>query len=45
VANTFVIIKERGILVGMGIIVFVFVYAIAAGGVLNAVLRILHVTF
>jgi len=45
VANTFVIIKERGVLVGTGIIVFVFVYAIAAGGVLNAVLRLLHVTF
>ncbi len=45
VANTFVIIKERGVLVGTGIIVFVFVYAITAGGVLNAILRILHVTF
>jgi len=45
VSNTFVIIKERGVLVGTGIIVFVFVYAIAAGGVLNAVLRTLHVTF
>jgi len=45
VANTFVIIKERGLLVGMGIICFVFVYAIIAGGVLNAVLRLLHVTF
>jgi len=45
VANTFVIIKERGVLIGTGIIVFVFVYAVTAGGVLNAVLRVLHVTF
>jgi ferrous iron transport protein B len=45
VANTFVIIKERGLLVGLGIVCFVVVYAIAAGGVLNAVLRFLHVTF
>jgi hypothetical protein len=29
----------------MGIVCFVFVYAIIAGGALNAVLRLLHVTF
>jgi len=45
VANTFVIIKERGLLVGLGIVCFVFVYAIAFGGALNAFLRLLHVTF
>ena len=45
VANTFVIIKERGLLVGLAIVCFVIVYAITAGGVLNAVLRALHVTF
>lgn len=45
VANTFVIIKERGVLVGLGIVCFVVVYAITAGGVLNAALRLLHVTF
>jgi len=45
VANTFVIIKERGVMVGLGIVCFVVIYAIAAGGVLNAALRILHVTF
>ncbi|NPV03556.1 MAG: ferrous iron transport protein B [Syntrophaceae bacterium] len=45
VANTFVIIKERGFLTGSGIILFVFIYAIVAGGVLNSVLRLLHVTF
>ena len=44
-ANTFVIIKERGVLVGTGIILFVFAYAIAFGGALNAFLRLLHVTF
>jgi hypothetical protein len=33
------------LLVGLGIVCFVVVYAIAAGGVLNAVLRFLHVTF
>ena len=45
VANTFVIIKERGVLVGAGIILFVFAYAIGFGGALNAFLRLLHVTF
>lgn len=45
VANTFVIIKERGLLVGLAIVCFVVVYAITAGGILNVVLRLLHVTF
>ena len=31
VANTFVIIKERGLLVGLGIVCFVVVYAIVCG--------------
>ncbi|MGE5789602.1 MAG: nucleoside recognition domain-containing protein, partial [Syntrophaceae bacterium] len=45
VANTFVIMKERGLLVGLAIVCFVVIYAVTAGGILNAVLRLLHVTF
>jgi len=44
-ASTFVIIKERGIGVGLAIVGFVTAYAIVAGTIINAVLRILHVTF
>jgi ferrous iron transport protein B len=44
-ASTFVIIKERGLAVGLGIIGLVTVYAFAAGTVINAALRILHITF
>ncbi len=44
-ASTFVIIKERGIGVGLAIVGFVTVYAIAAGTIINAALRILHITF
>jgi ferrous iron transport protein B len=44
-ASTFVIMKERGIGVGLAIIGFVTVYAILAGTIINFVLRLLHVTF
>jgi ferrous iron transport protein B len=44
-ASTFVILKERGIPAGLAIVTFVTVYAVAAGALVNAVLRILHVTF
>jgi ferrous iron transport protein B len=44
-ASTFVIIKERGIGVGLAIVGFVTVYAILAGTVINFVLRLLHITF
>ena len=44
-ASTFVIIKERGIGVGIAIVSFVTVYAIVAGTIINAALRILHITF
>jgi ferrous iron transport protein B len=39
IASIFMIIKERGIKVGLGIIVFVFLYAIAIGALLNLVLQ------
>ncbi len=39
IASIFMIIKERGIKVGLGIIAFVFVYAIAIGALLNLVLH------
>jgi ferrous iron transport protein B len=44
-ASTFVIIKERGIGVGLAIVGFVTIYAIIAGTIINFVLRLLHVTF
>ncbi len=44
-ASTFVIIKERGIGVGLAIVTFVTVYAIVAGTIINFVLRLLHITF
>jgi ferrous iron transport protein B len=44
-ASTFVIIKERGIGIGLAIVGFVTVYAILAGTVINFVLRLLHITF
>ncbi|HTZ41128.1 MAG TPA: ferrous iron transport protein B [Syntrophales bacterium] len=44
-ASTFVIIKERGPVVGLAIIGLVTGYAFAAGTVINFALRILHITF
>jgi ferrous iron transport protein B len=44
-ASTFVIIKERGLGVGLAIVGFVTVYAILAGTVINFALRLLHITF
>jgi ferrous iron transport protein B len=44
IANLFVIIKERGLRTGIAIVSFVFPYAIAVGGVLNLLLRVLRVS-
>jgi ferrous iron transport protein B len=44
-ASTFVIIKERGIGVGLAIVGFVTFYAIVAGTIINFALRLLHITF
>jgi ferrous iron transport protein B len=44
-SSTFVIIKERGIGVGLAIVSLVTVYAIVAGAIINVVLRLLHITF
>jgi ferrous iron transport protein B len=44
-ASTFVIIKERGIGVGLAMVSFVTVYAIVAGAIINLFLRLLHITF
>lgn len=40
VANTFIIIKERGIKVALSIIAFIFPFAFLVGGILNLILRI-----
>ena len=45
VANLLMIIRERGARVGVAILVFVTIVAVGTGGALNAVLRVLHVTF
>jgi ferrous iron transport protein B len=45
VANLLMIIKERGVRVGIAILVFVTIVAVGTGGALNAALRMLHVTF
>jgi ferrous iron transport protein B len=45
VANLLMIIKERGVRVGMAILAFVTVVAVSTGAVLNLILRTLHVTF
>jgi len=42
IANVFVIVKEHGLRKAMGIVGFVFVYAIVVGGMLNFVLRMVH---
>ncbi|MDP6100747.1 MAG: ferrous iron transport protein B [Dehalococcoidia bacterium] len=43
IANLFVIIKERGLRVGIAIVGFVFPYAIVVGGLLNLLFRALKV--
>jgi ferrous iron transport protein B len=45
VANLLMIIRERGIKVGFAILVFVTFVAVGTGTALNALLRLLHVTF
>jgi ferrous iron transport protein B len=45
VANLLMIIKERGPKVGLTILTFVTIIALGTGTVLNALLRIFHVTF
>ncbi|OFW04758.1 MAG: hypothetical protein A3H96_10095 [Acidobacteria bacterium RIFCSPLOWO2_02_FULL_67_36] len=45
VANLLMIIKERGLRVGVAILTFVTIVAISTGTVLNTILRVLHVTF
>ena len=44
IANVFMIIKEQGLKVALLIVSFVFVFAFAAGGLFNFVLRWLEVT-
>ncbi|MHA1129810.1 MAG: hypothetical protein ACTSQQ_03285 [Candidatus Helarchaeota archaeon] len=41
IASILMIVKERGIKVALGIIVFVFAYAIAIGALLNLILNLL----
>ena len=45
VANLLMIIRERGARVGVAILIFVTIVAVGTGGVLNAALRMLHVSF
>jgi ferrous iron transport protein B len=45
VANLLMIIRERGVRVGLGILAVVTVIALGTGVALNALLRFLHVTF
>jgi len=45
VANFLMIVKERGLRVGLAILAFVTVLAVGTGGALNAALRVLNVTF
>jgi ferrous iron transport protein B len=45
VANLLMIIRERGVRVGLAILAFVTITAVGTGTALNAVLRVLHVEF
>jgi ferrous iron transport protein B len=45
VANFLMIVKERGLRIGLAILVFVTVLAVGTGAALNTVLRICHVAF
>ena len=44
IANFFVIVKERGLKTGLGVVAFIFPFAFLVGGVLNFVLRSLKVS-
>jgi ferrous iron transport protein B len=43
IANFFMMVKERGMKVAMYMVVFIFPFAFAVGGVLNWILRTLKV--
>lgn len=45
VANFLMIVRERGLRIGLAILGFVTVFAVGTGAALNAALRILHVAF
>jgi ferrous iron transport protein B len=45
VANLLMIIRERGVRVGLAILTFVTVIAVGTGAALNLLLEVLHVTF
>jgi ferrous iron transport protein B len=45
VANLLMIIKERGVRVGLAILVFVTLVAVASGAALNCIFGVLHVRF
>lgn len=45
IANFLVIVKERGLKVALGIVLFVFAYAFVAGGIVNFALRLFGVSF
>jgi ferrous iron transport protein B len=45
VANFLMIVKERGLRIGLAILAVVTVIAVGTGAVLNAALRVLHVAF
>ena len=45
IANFLMIVKERGLRVGLAILAFVTVMAVGTGAALNAALRIFHVAF
>ena len=43
VANLFIMVKERGLKMAMGMVAFILVFAFVAGGVFNLILRALSV--
>ena len=45
VANFLMIVKERGLRIGLAILAFVTVIAVGTGALLNTVLRLLRVAF
>ena len=45
VANFLMIVKERGVRIGVAILTFVTVMAVGTGAALNAALRFFHVAF
>ena len=45
VANFLMIVKERGLRIGLAILAFVTFAAVGTGAALNAVLGVLHVSF